>query len=78
MIGYTLEMFNTADHETINGPIDMQLHRVYTYTQNVNILPAMCAELEYTVTAYNELGNSTASVTGGFPIGENITHYIPL
>ncbi len=32
VIGYTLELFNTADHETITAPIDMQLHRVY-YTE---------------------------------------------
>ncbi len=68
MIGYTLELFNTADHETITAPIDLQLDRVYS--QNVSILPNMCTAVEYTVTAYNELGNSTASVTGGFPIGD--------
>ncbi|XP_064398947.1 uncharacterized protein LOC135345445 isoform X2 [Halichondria panicea] len=66
VIGYTLELFNTADHETITAPIDLQLDRVYS--QNVSILPNMCTAVEYTVTAYNELGNSTASVTGGFPI----------
>ncbi len=67
VIRYTLEILNTADHETISEPIDMQLRRVYMYT---SILPVMCTELEYTVTAYNEVGNSTASVTGGFPIGD--------
>ncbi len=71
MIGYTLESFNTTDHDTITAPIDMQLHRVYS--QNVSILPTMCTAVEYTVTAYNELGNSTASVIGGFPIGETNT-----
>ncbi|XP_064398896.1 uncharacterized protein LOC135345397 [Halichondria panicea] len=65
VIRYTLEIMNTANHETISEPIDMQLRRVYMYT---SILPVMCTELEYTVTAYNEVGNSTASVTGGFPI----------
>ena len=60
---YTLQIINTN-----LSSMNMSLHRVFT--DRFNELPTICNEIEYIVTAYNDIGNTSGAVRGGFPISE--------
>ena len=74
---YTLQIINVSDfsghnsHDLVNIGI-----RLY-YTDSIDTLPTICYELEYNVTAFNEIGSSmVGSVTGGFPISKLYYIYV--
>lgn len=63
---YTVTICDVITHEVLfEDSFDQHL-----YIDNVTVLPTMCNERKYIVTAFNDIGNSTASVVTGFPISE--------
>ena len=68
---YTVQTTSTIDPSNYSQPVNIS-HRL-DYIDSVDFLPTVCYELEYNVTAFNEIGPSAVgSVTGAFPISELI------
>ena len=65
---YVIQIINITQSLQETQTVFMGLRRMYT--ANVTTLPTTCHELEYIVTAYNDVGSSAGSVRGGFPISE--------
>ena len=67
---YKLQITNVSDfsgHNTHQDIVNIS-NRLY-YVNSVDSLPTTCYELEYNVTAFNEIGSSAVgSVIGRFPI----------
>ena len=69
---YTLQITNVSNPSIHNPPVNISYH--LSYIDSVASLPTACNELEYNVTAFNEIGKSAVgSVTGGFPISKFIS-----
>ncbi len=65
---YSLQIVNRSSNAAMTRTVPVGLDRVYVDT--VDAPPSQCNELDYIVTAFNSIGNSTASVSGGFPISK--------
>ena len=65
------ETFSVSQNTEYPGP-------VRHYISNVEMIPKYCVNLNFTLTASNDVGSSdTGFVTGGFPIGNaNILSHV--
>lgn len=67
--GYTLQVINTSDQNVIHAAA-VELNSNRSFQCIASALPLTCSTQEYIVTAFNEVGNSSSTITAGFPIGK--------
>ena len=68
---YTLQIINVSDFSGQNWHDTVNISHRLDYIDSVDSLPTVYYELEYNVTAFNEIGPSAVgSVTGAFPISK--------
>lgn len=70
MTGYTIQILNMTDMTTRYQDVGLN----HTYDEDVQDVAVKCNNLVFIVTAFNEMGNATGEVSGGFPIGEFVIH----